>query len=148
MKSNATYEILQFYSTWKTTIPLTKQMTGFYSIHISQLWYWDNTTRIFVTSTANEKKLFRINTSSQIKPKGIAGSKQKDSSTINKSSRLHKSQVNTEEQLQAAKQRFHHNRCKNMPTIFFTKAMRSSQAFTHARMRSCTTHHLHVWEHV
>jgi hypothetical protein len=27
---------------------------------------------------------------------------------------------------------------------FFTKAMRSSQAFTHARMRSCTTHHLHV----
>ena len=31
---------------------------------------------------------------------------------------------------------------------FFTKAMRSSQAFTHARMRSCTTHHLHVWEHV
>ena len=26
--------------------------------------------------------------------------------------------------------------------------MRSSQVFTHARMRSCTTHHLHVWEHV
>jgi hypothetical protein len=27
---------------------------------------------------------------------------------------------------------------------FFTKAMRSSQAFTHARMRSCTTNYLHV----
>ncbi len=26
--------------------------------------------------------------------------------------------------------------------------MRSSQAFIHARMRSCNTHHLHVWEHV
>ena len=31
---------------------------------------------------------------------------------------------------------------------FFTKAMRSSQAFIHARMRSCSTHHLRVWEHV
>jgi hypothetical protein len=35
--------------------------------------------------------------------------------------KFHKSQVNTEEQLQAAKQRFHHNRCKNMPTIFSPK---------------------------
>ncbi len=40
---------------------------------------------------------------------------------------------------------------KNRRSFFYKfspKAMRSSQAFIHARMRSCNTHHLHVWEHV
>jgi hypothetical protein len=57
----------------------------------------------------------------------------------------------------AAKQRFHHNRCKNKSSSentriflpqFYTEAMRSSQVLTHARTRSCSTHHLRVWEHV
>jgi hypothetical protein len=57
----------------------------------------------------------------------------------------------------AAKQRFHHNRCKNKSSSenrriflpqFYTEAMRSSQVLTHARTRSCITHHLRVWEHV
>jgi len=58
-----------------------------------------------------------INASSQTKPNGNADSKQRliISQQVFK---FHKSQVNTEEQLSAAKQRFHHNRCKNMPTIF------------------------------
>ena len=155
-KSNATYEILQFYSTWKTTISLTKQITGFYSIHFWQLWYWDNTTRIFLTSTANQAIEVPINASSQTMPKGNAESKQ----TLIISQqffKFYKSQVNKEEQLSAAKQRFHHNRCKNKSSSenrriflpqFYTEAMRSSQVLTHARTRSCSTHHLRVWEHV
>jgi hypothetical protein len=42
----------------KNNISLTKQITGFYSIHIQQLWYWDNTTRTNSAhqNSADEKK--------------------------------------------------------------------------------------------
>jgi hypothetical protein len=42
----------------KNNILLTKQITGFYSIHIQQLWYWDNTTRTNSAhqNSADEKK--------------------------------------------------------------------------------------------
>jgi uncharacterized FlaG/YvyC family protein len=42
----------------KNNISLTKQITGFYSIHIQQLWYWDNTTRTNPAhqNSADEKK--------------------------------------------------------------------------------------------
>ncbi len=67
MKSNATCEILQFYSTWQTTISLTEQITGFYSIHFSQLWYWDNITRIFLhrTPKSARKRLTSLNEASK-----------------------------------------------------------------------------------
>ena len=109
-------------------------------------------------SLAFWKKLKIFHTFTQNQPKKMAMLiRSKNSSSVNKSSRFHKSQVNTEEQLQAAKQRFHHNRCKNKSSSenrriflpqFYTEAMRSSQVLTHARTRSCSTHHLRVWEHV
>jgi hypothetical protein len=40
----------------KNNNSLTKQITGFYSIHIQQLWYWDNTTR---TNSAQQNKCRR-----------------------------------------------------------------------------------------
>ena len=42
----------------KNNISLTNQITGFYSIHIQQLWYWDNTTRTNPAhqNSADEKK--------------------------------------------------------------------------------------------
>jgi len=71
----------------------------------------------------------------------------KDSSSVNKSSGFTKAkwiQKNSFRQQNKDSITTGAKICQQL----FTKAMRSSQAFTHARMRSCTTHHLHVWEHV
>ena len=71
----------------------------------------------------------------------------KDSSSVNKSSSFTKAkwiQKNSFRQQNKGSITTGAKTCQQ----FFTKAMRSPQAFTHARMRSCTTHYLHVWEHV
>ncbi len=138
-------KFLQFYSTWESTTSLTEQITGFYSIHISQLWYWDNTTRIFLTSTSEPKK-FRL---TQVRrPSQMALLiEAKDSSSVNNSSSFTKAkwiQKNSSRQQNKDSITTGAKTCQQ----FLTKAMRSSQAFIHARMRSCSTHHLRVWEHV
>ena len=165
----------------------------FYSIHIWQLWYWDNITRIFVfnitteyhlqkeqsrwrrkeKSATNDSKVNQtnkrelsdkwspINASSHIKPKGNADSKQRLTNSQkffklhrkseqrriinNKTSfrQQNKGSITTGAETKSSSE----NRRIFLPR-FYTKAMRSSQAFIHTRMRSCTTHHLHVWEHV
>jgi len=90
---------------------------------------------------------------------GNANPKQRliNSQKFFKSHKSEQRRIITNKKFLAAKQRFHHNRCKNKSSSenrriflpqFYTKAMRSSQVLTHARTRSCSTHHLRVWEHV
>ncbi len=145
----------------KNNISLTKQISGFYSIHFRQLWYWDNITRIFLVtiktrcnscipkqcrgrlkrgtfSLTNTTELLDNLQASKIGPRGNAGSKQR-LIISNEEKLLHS------EEKQKKKKKI--NKFWQQDRGFVTTAMRSSYAFTHARMRSASGHHLHVWEH-
>ena len=127
----------------KTTISLTKQITGFYSIHFRQLWYCDNITRIFssnkpaqqdsaekgslASNKASEndaKQAILSNVSAILKLATLAQRamliRSRDWPSSHQFFKFHKAKWIKEEQpkyqqkqLSAAKQRFLHNRCKN-----------------------------------
>ena len=164
---------MQFYSTWKTTFHLPSKSSILQYPHLTVVilrqyhknfcfnitteyhlqkeqsrWRWKekSATNDSKKNQTNERELSDkwspINASSHIKPKGNADSKQRLTSS-HQFFKFHKAKWIKGEQPNTNKNSF---RQQNKGS--FTTAMRSSQAFTHARMRSCTTHRLHVWEHV